>query len=92
MNPLEPPPMGDVDLAEVKKSLGGKIALSGNLHTTEVMLLGSPDVVRKASEKAIDAAAEGGGFILMTGDQCGRDTPYENIFAMVETARSYGKY
>jgi len=37
-------------------------------------------------------AAEGGGFILSTGDQCGRDTPDENIYAMVETAREYGAY
>jgi len=28
----------------------------------------------------------------MTIDQCGRDTPDENIFAMVETAKKYGAY
>ncbi len=49
------------------------------------------DVIN-ASKKAIDDAKEGGRFILSTGDQCGRDTPFENIFAMVETARTYGKY
>lgn len=64
----------------------------GNLHTTNVMLHGSADDVRVASRAAIDAAAGGGGFILSTGDQCGRDTPDENIRAMVETARTYGKY
>ena len=45
-----------------------------------------------AAKQAIDDAAVGGGFILSTGDQCGRDTPDENIFAMVETARTYGRY
>jgi len=40
---------------------------------------------------AIDAAA-GGRFILSTGDQCGRDTPDENLRAMIETARTYGRY
>jgi uroporphyrinogen decarboxylase len=48
--------------------------------------------VIKASKQAIDDAAEGGKFILSTGDQCGRDTPDENIFAMIETAREYGSY
>lgn len=24
--------------------------------------------------------------------QCGRDTPFENLYAMIETARSYGRY
>jgi len=30
--------------------------------------------------------------ILSTGDQCGRDTPDENLAAMIETARTYGRY
>ena len=84
--------MGDVDLAEVKKKFGDKLCLMGNLHTTEVMLQGSAQDVEKACRKAIDDAGMDGGFILSTGDQCGRDTPDENIFKMVEVARTYGKY
>ena len=72
--------------------LTGKLALKGNLHTTEVMLRGTVETVIAASKKAIDDAAEGGRFILATGDQCGRDTPDANIRAMVETARTYGRY
>jgi uroporphyrinogen decarboxylase len=92
IDPLEVPPMGDCDLAELKRLYGKKIVLKGNLHTTRIMLHGSVDDVVAASRKAIDDAGEGGGFILSTGDQCGRDTPDENIHAMVETARSYGRY
>jgi uroporphyrinogen decarboxylase len=92
IDPLEIPPMGDCNLAEIKKLYGRKLTLKGNLHTTETMLYGSPDDVIAASKKAIDDAAEGGRFILSTGDQCGRDTPDQNLLAMVETARTYGKY
>lgn len=92
INPLEIAPMGDCDLAEVKRAHGGQIALMGNLHTTEVMLFGTPEKVEQAARAAIDAAAAGGGFILSTGDQCGRDTPDENIFRLIETARTYGRY
>ena len=92
INPLEHPPMGDCHLARVKKEFGRDISLMGNLHTTEVMLMGSPEDVERASKQAIDDAAEGGGFILSTGDQCGRDTPDENIHAMIEAARDYGSY
>ena len=92
IDPLEPPPMGDCDLGELKRLYGDEIILKGNLHTTEVMLRGTPDDVAVASKKAIDAAAEGGRFILSTGDQCGRDTPDENLHAMIDAARSYGKY
>ena len=86
INPLEVPPMGDCDLAELKRRYGDRIALMGNLHTTEVMLHGSPEDVMRASREAIEAAGAGGGFILSTGDQCGRDTPDENIRAMVRAA------
>lgn len=92
IDPLESPPMGDCNLKELKQKFGGKIALKGNLHTTEVMLKGTVDDVVAASRKAIDDAGKNGGFILSTGDQCGRDTPDKNIFAMIETARTYGKY
>ena len=92
IDPLEARPMGDCDLAEIKKSFGQRLALKGNLHTTAVMLHGKPGDVVEASKKAIDAAAEGGGFILSTGDQCGRDTPDENLLALIETARTYGRY
>jgi len=92
IDPLEIPPMGNCILAEIKKLYGKNLTLKGNLHTTETMLYGSPDDVIAASKKAIDAAAEGGRFILSTGDQCGRDTPDANLFAMVDTARNYGKY
>jgi uroporphyrinogen decarboxylase len=92
IDPLEVPPMGDCHLAELKQNWGDRLTLKGNLHTTNVMLKGNPETVAAAARKAIDDAAEGGRFILSTGDQCGRDTPDENLHVMVETARTYGKY
>jgi uroporphyrinogen decarboxylase len=92
INPLEEPPMGDANLAEVKRLYGKKMSLMGNLQTTTVMLKGSPADVENAAKKAIDAAGTDGGFLLSTGDQCGRDTPQENLFKLVETAKTYGKY
>ncbi len=92
MEPLERPPGGDVDLAEVKEKFGDRFCLKGNVNTFETMLKGSAKDVEAEARWCIDAAAAGGGFILSTGDQCGRDTPDENLFALVETAKSYGKY
>lgn len=92
IDPLEIGPMGDCDLAELKALYGGRIILKGNLHTTDLMLNGTVDEIVAASKRCIDAAARDGGFILSTGDQTPRDTPFENIHAMVETARDYGRY
>lgn len=92
VNPLEISPMGDCDLAELKKTFGHRFAFMGNIHTTDVMLKGSVQDVERAAMKCIEDAADGGGFILSTGDQCGRDTPDENIFKMVEVCKEYGRY
>ncbi len=84
--------MGDCDLHVLKQAYGRKLCLMGNLHTTDVMLRGSADDVERAARQAIDDAAEGGGFILSTGDQCGRDTPDANIRKLVEVCETYGRY
>lgn len=92
INPLEIPPMGNCDLADLKQRFGRKLSLMGNLHTTDVMLRGSVKDVRRESLKAIRAAGADGGFILSTGDQCGRDTPDANIREMVAVAKEFGTY
>ena len=92
VNPLEIPPMGDCTIADIKKKYGKKLSLMGNLHTTNVMLNGSADDVRRESLIAMRDGGIGGGFVLSTGDQCGRDTPDANLFAMVEAAKKFGAY
>lgn len=92
INPLEIAPMGDCDLAECKRLYGDKLCLMGNLHTTSVMLSPKKELVRLESLKAIRDAGENGNFILSTGDQCGRDTPDENILEMVKVSKEFGCY
>ena len=91
IEPLEPPPGGDCDLAEIKRLYGKRIALKGNIQTTR-FLMATPKEVEQMAKWCIDVAGEGGGFVLSTGDQVGRDTPEENLFKLVEFARKYGKY
>jgi uroporphyrinogen decarboxylase len=92
INPVEPPPTGDCDLAEIKKKFGKKLSFMGNINTVDLMKNGSPQDVEKTCLKALEDAAYGGGFILSTADECVDETPYENIFKMVEVARNCGKY
>jgi uroporphyrinogen decarboxylase len=91
VNPLEILPMGDCELAGIKQKFGDKLALMGNLHTSGVMLQ-SAMRVRLESLRAIREAGQGGGFVLSTGDQCGYNTPYENIIEIVRVAKEYGQY
>ncbi len=91
IEPLEPPPGGDCDLTEMKNLYGKKIALKGNIQTTK-LLFATPKQVDTMAKECIEAAKEGGGYVLSSGDQVGRDTLDENIFAMVKAARKYGIY
>jgi uroporphyrinogen decarboxylase len=92
MEPLEEPPGGDVDIAEIKKRYGHKICMKGNINTFEFMLRATPEQVEEKAKRLIDDCAADGGFVLATGDQCGRDTPDANLFKLVEVARTYGRY
>lgn len=92
MEPLEEPPGGNVDLKEIKRRYGKRLAIKGNLNTTEFMLYATPQEVEEKCKRVIDDAGDEGGFILSTGDQCGRDTPDANLFKMVEVAKTYGRY
>jgi uroporphyrinogen-III decarboxylase len=92
INPLQPPPMGDVDLAEVKRVFGKRLCLKGNVGVTDPMLFGTPADVEKDVLRCLDAAKAGGGYILFSEEQLGRDTPLDNMRAMIRAGREYGKY
>ena len=81
---------GDIQpsLKECNEDIGKKICLIGNVHPVDVLLYGSAEDVRQASQECIKSAAPGGGFVLAAGCDTGFDVPDENFHAMVETAKS----
>jgi len=91
MEPLEGPPMGNVDLAWAKREFGDRLCLKGNISTITLQQ-GTPEMVAEEVRIAIESAAQGGGFVLSTGDSPGSNTPDANIYAMVEAGRRYGHY
>ncbi|NIA15121.1 MAG: hypothetical protein GWP08_13700 [Nitrospiraceae bacterium] len=92
MEPLESPPGGNCDLGKVKRRFGDRLVLKGNLNTYGLLARGTVAQVQKAVKRALQEAMPGGGFWLATGDQTPADAPEENLLAMIETAREYGRY
>ena len=93
VDPFERQPSGDTPALSLIKSLyGGKLAIRGNMHAHETLLRGRPDDVEREARECIEATAEGGGFILASGDGVIAGTPFENIFRMVEAGEKYGRY
>jgi uroporphyrinogen decarboxylase len=75
-----------VDLGFAKEQIGGRVALMGNVHTVEHLLKGTVQCVHDASQRCIDQAGSGGGFILGSGCIVPRHTPIENVVEMVRVA------
>jgi len=86
--PFERPPGGDVvglaGLKEVARRLGGRTTMNGNIHTVETLIRGTPEDVRREVGEVLEAFAGNPRVIVGTGDQVGRETPAENLAAMVE--------
>lgn len=81
-----------IDLAEAKRVLGDKACVKGNVDPAGVMLQGTPETVKEAARRCIREAGANGGFILSPGCEVPRDTPPENLEALVEAAKTYGCY
>ncbi|MBE3571846.1 MAG: uroporphyrinogen decarboxylase family protein [Moorella humiferrea] len=76
-----------VDLAVAKASVGDRVCLMGNLNPAELLLRGTAADVAAESQRCIDAAGKGGGFILGSGCELAYYTPQENVHAMIRVAR-----
>ena len=94
LDPIEPPPQGDVQLIDVRREYGAQMVLFGNIEASDLELLAPPEfetrVVRALRE---GTAGEGRGFVLMpSACPYGRTIPphvLENYRTMVRLAQAY---
>lgn len=89
LHPVEP---GAMDLKDVKERYGDRICLAGNVDCRYVLPFGTEEEVRRDVRRCIDAAAEGGGFILTSSNSIHANCKVENVLYMVDEARKYGRY
>lgn len=87
-----PPPVGDFDLAEAKRRIGGRTTLKGYVDLLYVIKHGTPGLVERTVREAMAVAKPGGGFIIGSSDSFREGTPKENIAAYFEACKRYGVY
>lgn len=85
-------PDANMDIAEVKKIYGDRIAVIGNIECTKLLPFGTPEEVREATKECIKSTSPGGGHILSSSNSIHADIPHTNLVAMIEAAREFGKY
>ena len=78
-----------VNPAEAKANAAGKFAIMGNIDPVNYMMMSDPEPIRKECFRIMDAAAEGGGFILAPGCETPISSPDENVIALGKAGREY---
>ena len=53
MEPLEEPPGGNVDIAEVKRRYGHRLCLKGNINTFQFLLRATPQQVEEKAKRLV---------------------------------------
>ncbi len=84
LDPIEPPPQGDMELREVRARYGRDLVLFGNLEVSEIELL-APDLFAEKVARALEEGTRGAGrgFVLMPSA-----SPYGRTIAP-HTLRNY---
>jgi uroporphyrinogen-III decarboxylase len=81
---LDPPPLGDVSLADAKRRVGDRLFLKGNVDPVGTVLRGTPETVRADARRRLAIAAEGGGYVLSTACSVPPAAPPANVRALRE--------
>ena len=79
-----------IDMARAKEILGGKICIAGNMPVS-MLQVGTVDDVKKKCKELIDTVGKDGGYILSPASALDEVNP-ENLKAMIEFTKEYGKY
>lgn len=80
------------DLPKVKAAIQGKTSVLGVIDPSSVLALGPPELVTQRAREELAIMAPGGGFVLSPGCGLPPKTPPENIHALVDAARRFGRY
>ncbi|MCC6444872.1 MAG: hypothetical protein IT210_15620 [Armatimonadetes bacterium] len=63
LNPIEPPPIGKLTLADAKRRANGRMCLEGGVQNGDFQIL-EPEEMAKVTEAAVAQGKPGGGYIL----------------------------
>ena len=77
------------EIVEVRKKIGPNVVLMGNIPPLDVLVRGTADDVRKATEELLNKLPNCGPLIVSPGGGVSPQTPIENLKAMVEVVRKF---
>ena len=82
---------GDCSLQEAKEKWGDRVCIMGG-YDPHIFTQGTREDMREETIRCIDEAAAGGGYILANTDAIPEDAEIEDVKAVVDMAKAYGRY
>jgi uroporphyrinogen decarboxylase len=89
---LHPLQSNAVDIYEVKRLLGDRLCLCGNIDLTYEPTLGSPDEVAGDVKEHVRRLAPGGGYCLGSSNSIPNYVPLDRYLAMNRACLEFGTY
>ncbi|MGO8703066.1 MAG: uroporphyrinogen decarboxylase family protein [Candidatus Brocadiia bacterium] len=86
------PEAKDMAPAYLKKRFGGRLAFHGCISTAGPLAFGTVDDVVRTCRETLDIMMPGGGYCYAPTHAIQDNTPLENVLAMYETAKRWGRY
>ncbi len=84
-------PMAGVDIREVKRLVGDRVALCGNVHCAALQT-GTDEEVRASAEYCLKYGGEGGGYIFATSNVPFKGMPPERYRMILDIWKEHRKY
>jgi uroporphyrinogen-III decarboxylase len=89
VEPLTPPPLGNIDLSDAKRRVGDRLCLAGGLDPVHVVAVQSPSAVAAETRRCLEIGSPGGGYLFSVADCMVPGTPFENMQAIAETVHGF---
>lgn len=84
-------PMAGVDIAKVKRLVGDRVALMGNVNCA-LLQTGTRDEIIQSAEYAITHGKPGGGYVFCTSNVAFKGMPLENYLLILEVWKRHREY
>jgi len=89
---LDPPPLGDVELADAKRRVGDRMFIKGNIDSVNTLLNKDLRGIEEDVRAALAAGMPGGGYILSTACSIAPQVSAEKIQALTRFGHEFGRY
>jgi hypothetical protein len=92
MNAIHPIQPAAMDIGRMKTEYGSKVCLIGNIDLDYTLTLGTAEEVDQEVKERIAVAGKGGGYIISSANSITDYCKTENVWAMANALKKYGKY